>query len=711
MTKGMKIIHVNTRSIFRKVSLLQCLYADVDFLCCSETWLDDRTADNLIRINDMSIFRNDRGKDIRDYNVHVIGGGVCIFVSKKWYEFTQVIDEGTCITSDYEIISLEISKPNFRKLFVACLYKAPKGNVEKCLSYLKKLVQKYQRLKFEIWILGDFNVDMLKRDDLHTVQVLSFVKKQGLKQLIKDITRPNKKGGTCIDLIMTDSIYISDFGVLNDFVSDHYSVFCNRKKPRERKETVSRMVRDYKAFDKNNFDQLLKNSDWGFFDNSFDPNVQWEIILQKINDILAIMSPYKKVNTRKKTTPWLTQEIFKAMREKKILIKRYKLSRDNDLLRQLRIKRNEVNSMIDRAKTEFITTSLNRTVSNPKKFWKLIKCLIDKDDIADITSYSFRNQHADPVEKSDIPDFLNNYFVNIAERTVTHQVIDCPIYRNEYDHINGIFDFVLPTMEDMYIYMEQIDVNSSSCIPGINNKMCKLAMDSIPSKFRHLFVTSLDSGIFPMSWTNACVTLLPKDGDKSQPGNWRPISQTVVFAKILEKIVHKQLLSYFMENNVLSDYQFGFLPERSTQESVFNTTKHLYSALNNNKMTGILFLDMAKAFNCINHVILYNKLKDVGACDRVIAWFRSYLTRTQTVKYGDVHSERMNIPAGIAQGTVLGPLIFIFYINDCINVLDKVKVSMFADDCVLYYSGHVYMKFFNRNSMLLLIGRIEIDLN
>ena len=100
--------------------------------------------------------------------------------------------------------------------------------------------------------------------------------------------------------------------------------------------------------------------------------------------------------------------------------------------------------------------------------------------------------------------------------------------------------------------MLEMDVNSSSCVKGLSMKMCKIILDSIPSKFRHLFVNSLLIGKFPSAWTGAIVTLLPKEGDKTQPGNWRPISQTVIFAKILEKIVHKQLLDYFMRNNVLS---------------------------------------------------------------------------------------------------------------------------------------------------------------
>ena len=160
------------------------------------------------------------------------------------------------------------------------------------------------------------------------------------------------------------------------------------------------------------------------------------------------------------------------------------------------------------------------------------------------------------------------------------------------------------------------------------------------------------------------------------------------YYKILEKIVHRQMFTFLQDNDILSKYQYGFLPEKSTHEAIFNVVKHMYSAINNSKLMGILFLDIAKAFNCVDHEILYRKMHDAGFSIRVINWFKSYLNRSQVMKYGDNISTKMSITTGIAQGTVLGPLVFIFYINDCVYKLSRVKISMFADDCVLYFTGN-----------------------
>ena len=132
-------------------------------------------------------------------------------------------------------------------------------------------------------------------------------------------------------------------------------------------------------------------------------------------------------------------------------------------------------------------------------------------------------------------------------------------------------------------------------------KMCKTILCHIPEKFILLFANSMFSGIFPAEWATSNVKLLLKSGDIWNPGNWRPISLTNIFSKFLEKLVHKQLLKYLLDSNILSKSQYGFLPGKSTHEAIFRTVKDIYSSLNQKKLMGIMSLDIAKAFNCISH--------------------------------------------------------------------------------------------------------------
>ena len=308
----------------------------------------------------------------------------------------------------------------------------------------------------------------------------------------------------------------------------------------------------------------------------------------------------------------------------------------------------------------------------------------------DIQNIDFINpSNGMTIDKDTTPDFLNNFFANIAEATRgPDSDIDDITRTNVSQNMLPGFDFTPVTVDCFYRYVIDIDLDMSSCIEGINMKICKISMENIMEKWVILYNNSLSRGIFPSDWSCSIVSLLPKTGELSNPGNWRPISQTCIFAKILESIVKAMLLHYFLENSILSDYQYGFLPGRSTQEAVLEITKVMYSTINNRKLMALIFLDVAKAFNCIHHERLYRKLESIGCSHRCVSWFRSYLNRTQMVCYKNKRSSTIPVLSGIAQGTVLGPLIFIFYINDILKAIIKCQVSMFADDCVLYATGN-----------------------
>ena len=150
--------------------------------------------------------------------------------------------------------------------------------------------------------------------------------------------------------------------------------------------------------------------------------------------------------------------------------------------------------------------------------------------------------------------------------------------------------------------------------------------------------------------------------------------------------------NYFQANNILSSYQYGFRQGKSTQQAIFDLTKYIYSNLNHKKIISTICLDVAKAFDCINHDLLLYKMSKIGFCINSLAWFKSYLTRTQIVKFDNNVSTELHVQTGIGQGTILGPIIFIFYINDIISVMRRLKINMYADDCILYTSGNDWSK-------------------
>ena len=468
-------------------------------------------------------------------------------------------------------------------------------------------------------------------------------------------------------------------------ISDHCSIFAVRKKVREDKRVKMEYVRDYSKFDKNVFCQALDNLDWNRFDIEMNPETQWEIIYYHVMGILLIMCPLKAVHTRLYRKKWITKEIYSLIRNRKLLVRRYYRERSPSILEEIRKARNIINAKIERAKSEYIRNLLGSTKKEPKKFWRNIKNLIDGEN-ADTQHVIFKNPLTGvDVPDSEVPNFLNEYFANISDRVCDPML--SKVYIPGDIRRTSMF-FNPPEQYEIMIYAEEIDINSSSCINGMNSMICKCLILHKPDKFRLLFANSMFTGYFPFSWTLSRVKLIPKSGDLSDPNNWRPISMTNIFSKLLEKLVHSQVLKYFLDNQLIDKNQFGFLPGKSTHEAIFKVVHYIYNALNNRKLTGMLLLDIAKAFNCISHEILYTKMFAAGFDKTVIQWFRTYLHRTQQVGIYNMLSDIIPVTHGIAQGTVSGPILFIFYINDIFKCTKYVKMSLYADDCIMFLSGN-----------------------
>ena len=677
---GLKLVHLNSRSIYRKLDQLILLYRECDIICITETWLSSKIGNNLLNFQGKSLFRQDRKYGPREAR----GGGVCIYIDSKFSPYSTINAECSQCNRDFEVLSLDITRPGHKHITVMCIYRPPRGSHIPFMKFLETAINKS---KSELWILGDFNVDYLNRGDVNRQKYIDLFKKYGLRQYIEKITRPGSRGGTCLDWIATNTVFMSHYGTSNDYMSDHTTVYAVRKKAREKNvKYVYRTRRDLTNFDTDRFKTLISHAEWNVFDNTDELNVLWSIFHKTVCDILSIMCPLKRFKQREKITPWIGPEIYRAMRERDLYIKLFRITRNNIYLVEARRSRNKVNSLIHRAKSDFIKTQLRQTARNPKKFWCIIKDLLNcRDDVTGNARFIDQNTN-EYVEIGSEANFLNEYFINIVNNLNIPQsaVSMTDVYDND-----TIFSFRdnIPTVPEVIKIIKEIDVNKSSCVENINTRFCKEAMLAVPDKICQMMTKSLLQGVVPIDWTRGMITVLPKEGDLKNPGNWRPISQTSIFAKVLEKLVHTRILAYFLDNNILSKFQFGFLPGRSTQLAVFELTKQIYSAMNNKKIFGSICLDISKAFDCIDHVKLIEKLRSCGVSDLVCKWFKSYFTRTQYVKFNQIESSTLPVSSGIGQGTILGPLIFIFYINDVIRNVGDLKVNMYADDCLIYTTG------------------------
>ena len=334
------------------------------------------------------------------------------------------------------------------------------------------------------------------------------------------------------------------------------------------------------------------------------------------------------------------------------------------------------------AKATFIKNKLASSVDDPRKFWKSINCLLKGPKSEHLAQECINSATGEVILKENICDFLNEYYANIGRANLVAETLK-PNWNKE----DPGFQFDVVTLREVTELVKDIDIGKDSCIEGISTHILKNGLSVLIKQLQHLFNVSLEESVFPREWAKGFINILPKGGNLKDPSNWRPITQALLPAKMLEKLVQRRLYNILCMSNYISESQYGFMPGRSTQEAIFEILKEIHDSRNSKRITGLLFLDVKKAFDSLDHNILLGKLQTLGLGGKLLEWFCSYLDRVQCVRHNGMTSQDTIFKCGIPQGSCLGPTLFIFYINSVFtNVNRNVNMMMFADDCVLYKS-------------------------
>ena len=240
---------------------------------------------------------------------------------------------------------------------------------------------------------------------------------------------------------------------------------------------------------------------------------------------------------------------------------------------------------------------------------------------------------------------------------------------------------------------------------SISAKILKSVIHYLSVPLSSIINDSIEQGIFPDVLEQASVTPSFKAGSEKETKNYRPISVLPLLSKVFERCIYCRLVAFLSENNVLSDHQYGFRKGRNTSDALIGVIEYIYKQLNQKKHTVGISLDFSKAFDTVSHDILLRKLFEYGIRKVVHSWFRSYLAnRTQRVRLDDCFSEFKLIKSGVPQGSILGPVLFLVYINDLPNVSSTAEFTLFADDATLTVSHHDNVVMTNEtNSILSLV--------
>ena len=649
--------------------------------------------DNMVAIPGMDLFRWDRYNGATTTESKKRGGGVACYVNKKMNLDCQMIPPLTITNHDIEVMTLRCIYNYGKKINILTIYRPPNGSIERFFTTLSNIVLDNSLLETELWLLGDLNIDFLKRDDAKTKKLFDFLRLTGLTQHISKPTRLTGFSKSCIDHIISniDNSKISSVGVLNDVISDHYPVFICTKKTRNHTEFKKIKGRTYKNYNKGIFQTLVETEDWTHFYTLANPIELWDFLLSVVQKHIDIMCPIKFIKIRTNSPPWITQDVIESINDRNHLYSKMQIKIDDGDMTQARRARNRTNKLILNAKADYIKTTLGQHKDDPKKFWRILNSTLLKGD-KDMSNVVFdigNNTYSSPDTTCEM---MNSHFASVGRKL--HAQFDTDNVDGRYEsiyNVNVCDDDIVFYENDIVKIVKDIDVHKGSGIDFLPTFILKDCFEKIPKQLTYLFNQSLKLAIFPQSWAIATITPIPKVGNKHLVNNWRPISIIPLIGKLMEKLCTNLLNNHLEYNNILCNEQYGFRPKRSTSLAIFNYVKNITDQINQKKIVGAIYLDFAKAFDSINHDLLICKLKDMGVNNILLNWIKNYLeNRKIRTKLNDNISSTKDLVCGVPQGSVLGPALFLCYINDLATMVKQsmLDVSLFADDAVIYCSNH-----------------------
>ena len=603
-------------------------------------------------------------------------------------------------TNGLETICIEVEPPKAKSFLVLAWYRPPSDTIE-TFDKMEKVLSYLDTEGKELILLGDTNCDFGSKEngrltDGNAKLLSNIYNIYSLKQLIEDPTRATCSSSTIIDHIATSCARNSiESGVYEVGMSDHYMVYCIRKF----NGAVERDHKIIKTRKMKNFNQDAFLSDVS--------NICWEHIASKTDDVnysvcewtnllsltIEKHAPLRLIRVSEKCSPWINKELKTLMRTRDRLKKAAVKSKSPALMRSYRIVRNATNTLNTQLKKKHYNDKIIECKGDIKGSWKVIHEIINKKSKSTNIDY-IKDCDQEITNNREIANIMNDYFCTVGiglakDIEETENSLLSGKYQIKSSTANFRFRPIM--VQDIREAIAKLTTSKSFGTDTISSYFLKMALPFLENSIAMLFNTSLETGIFPDIWKISRVAPIYKEGDKSEKSNYRPISVLPVISRLFERLVYDQLYQHLNSNNLLAKEQSGFRKLHSTLTCLIKSTDEWYSALDNRQLVGLVLIDLKKAFDTVDHNILCQKLEHYGLRGRELAWFKYYLSnRKQYCTINGVESKLMDINIGVPQGSCLGPLLFIFYINDLPQAVKNSTVAMYADDTSLSYrSGDI----------------------
>ena len=379
-----------------------------------------------------------------------------------------------------------------------------------------------------------------------------------------------------------------------------------------------------------------------------------------------------------KTKPrWWCSKASNMIDEKSKAFELWKASQDEDDWLLYVDKRNRCKDACRWAEKEYEKNIAAEAKNSPKLFYSFVNSKMKvKESIGDLTDND-GNIVSDDKKKASL---LNEFFCSVFTSEKMDDIPKCETRNNDVNL--GEVKF---TKDKVLKKLLNINPAKSSGPDEISAKLLKELAVELSGIIAVLFQKSMDAGRLPSIWKKANVVPIYKcKGDKKMPNNYRPVSLTCILCKIMESIIRDELMHYLNENKYLSEYQHGFMSKRSCTTNLLATLDAWTEILDNGNPVDAIYLDFSKAFDCVPHMRLMEKLRSYGVCSKLFNWIKDFLVgRTQRVGVNGCYSNWADVTSGVPQGSCLGPILFVLFINDLPDVVDSL-CQMYADDTKLF---------------------------